>query len=65
MKSVAAGNPKLVHGSDRLKEIAERIKRKGEEGKEEKGKRVLSPLPPLSKMSRRVSGFRLIRTSQR
>jgi len=46
MKSVAAGNPKLVHGSDRLKEIAERIKRKGEEGKEEKGKRVL-PLFPL------------------
>ena len=26
MKSVAADNPKLVHGGDRLKEIAERIK---------------------------------------
>jgi hypothetical protein len=27
MKRVAAGNPKLVHGGDRLKEIEERIKR--------------------------------------
>ena len=26
MKSVAARNPKLVHGADRLKEITERIK---------------------------------------
>ena len=26
MESVAADNPKLVHGGDRLKEIAERIK---------------------------------------
>ena len=72
MKSVAARNPKLVHGGDRLKEIAERLKRKGEEQREkgkrergEEGKRgkgvISSPLPfplfPYFPVLKRAAAF--------
>jgi len=72
MKSVAARNPKLVHGADQIK--GNRGKDKEERGKEEEEEgrgNLLSSLFPffpfflVRKKSRSFFGFPQIRTTQR